>query len=166
MKSTGEVMGIDLEFGPAFLKAQYSTDFPIPTKGKVFLSVADQDKAYSVVVARRLVDCGFSFVCTEGTAAALRAACIECALVGKVHEEGEVDVTDLIGRGEIVLVINTAADKKSFRDSYDIRLAALHHNVPYFTTLAGANALSLGLRSLKRGDKFRVSSLQEYHRRR
>ncbi len=165
MKSTGEVMGIDLEFGPAFLKSQYSTDFPIPTNGKVFLSVADQDKSLAVVVARRLQECGFSFVCTEGTAAALQTAGIECTLVGKVHEEGKVDITDLIDRSEIVLVINTAADKKSFRDSYHIRLAALHHNVPYFTTLAGANALSLGLRSLKRGDKFRVSSLQEYHQR-
>jgi carbamoyl-phosphate synthase large subunit len=165
MRSTGEVMGIDLEFGPAFLKSQYSTDFPIPTSGKVFLSVADQDKSLAVVVARRLQECGFSFVCTEGTAIALQKAGIECTLVGKVHEEGKDDVTDLIGRSEIVLVINTAADKKSFRDSYDIRLAALHHNVPYFTTLAGANALSLGLRSLKRGDKFRVSSLQEYHQR-
>ncbi len=116
-------------------------------------------------MARRLKECGFSFVCTEGTAAALKNAGIECAQVGKVHEEGKVDVTDLIVCNEIVLVINTAADKKSFRDSYDIRLAALHHNVPYFTTLAGANALSLGLRSLKRGDKFRVSSLQQYHRR-
>ena len=165
MKSTGEVMGIDLEFGPAFLKSQYSTDFPIPTNGKVFLSVADQDKSLAVIVARRLQECGFSFVCTEGTAVALQTAGIECTQVGKVHEEGKVDVTDLIGQSEIVLVINTAADKKSFRDSYHIRLAALHHNVPYFTTLAGANALSLGLRSLKRGDKFRVSSLQEYHQR-
>jgi carbamoyl-phosphate synthase large subunit len=165
MRSTGEVMGIDLEFGPAFLKSQYSTDFPIPTSGKVFLSVADQDKTHAVIMARRLKECGFSFVCTEGTAIALQTAGIECTRVGKVHEEGKVDVTDLIGRSEIVLVINTAADKKSFRDSYHIRLAALHHNVPYFTTLAGANALSLGLRSLKRGDKFRVSSLQEYHQR-
>lgn len=72
-------------------------------------------------------------------------------------------MTDLIRRGEIALVVNTSADKKSFRDSYHIRLAALNHNVPYFTTLAGANALSLGLRAIHRGDTFRVKSLQEYH---
>ncbi len=164
MKSTGEVMGIDLEFGQAFLKAQYSTEFPVPTGGGVFLSVAGRDKAKAVIVARRLSQCGFSFVCTEGTAAALEASGISCSVVGKVHEEGLPDVTDLIKNNEIVLVINTSADKKSFKDSFDIRLSALNHNVPYFTTLAGANALSLGLKSVCRGDEFKVMSLQEYHR--
>jgi carbamoyl-phosphate synthase large subunit len=163
MKSTGEVMGIDSEFGPAFLKSQYSTDFPIPKGGKVFLSVAGRDKALATIVARRLSTCGFSFVCTSGTAAALEAAGVPCTVVGKVHEAAETDVIDLIRRNEIVLVINTAKDKKSFGDSYHIRLAALNHNVPYFTTLAGANALSLGLRAIHRGESFRVVSLQEYH---
>ncbi|MBI4965165.1 MAG: carbamoyl-phosphate synthase large subunit [Desulfomonile tiedjei] len=163
MKSTGEVMGIDEEFGPAFLKAQYSTEFPIPKNGKVFLSVAGRDKGMALIVARRLQECGFSFVCTEGTAASLRTGGVPCALIGKVHEDSEVDVTDLIRQNEIMLVINTAADKKSFHDSYHIRLAALHHNVPYFTTVAGANALSLGLRAIARGGGFRVMSLQEYH---
>jgi carbamoyl-phosphate synthase large subunit len=164
MKSTGEVMGIDLEFGPAFLKSQYSTDFPIPKGGKVFLSVAGRDKGLAIIVARRLHQCGFSFVCTEGTGTALEAAGIPCDVVGKVHEGANTHVIDLIRRNEIVLLINTSADKQSFRDSYHIRLAALNHNVPYFTTLAGANALSLGLRAIQRGDRFRVVSLQEYHR--
>jgi len=163
MKSTGEVMGIDVEFGPAFLKSQYSTDFPIPSGGKVFLSVAGRDKGLALVVARRLREVGFSMVCTEGTAAALRSGGVACEQVGKIHEGEGSDVIDLIRRNEIVLLINTAADKKSFHDSYRIRLAALHHGVPYFTTVAGANALSLGLRSLSRGDGFRVMSLQEYH---
>jgi carbamoyl-phosphate synthase large subunit len=163
MKSTGEVMGIDQEFGPAFLKSQYSTDFPIPKGGKVFLSVAGRDKGNAVIVARRLKECGFSFVCTEGTAAALQAGGITCEQVGKVHEDSDTHVIDLILRREIVLVINTSADKQSFRDSYRIRLAALNHNVPYFTTLAGAKALSLGLRAIHRGDTFKVMSLQEYH---
>jgi carbamoyl-phosphate synthase large subunit len=164
MKSTGEVMGIDMEFGQAFLKAQYSTDFPIPSGGRVFLSVAGRDKATAVIVARRMSQCGFTFVCTEGTAAALDAAGIPSLVVAKVHEEGQVDVIDLIKKNEIVLVVNTSADKKSFKDSLEIRLAALNRNVPYFTTLAGANALSLGLKSVCRGDEFRVMSLQEYHR--
>ncbi len=164
MKSTGEVMGIDEEFGPAFLKSQYSTDFPIPKGGKVFLSVAGRDKGYAVIVARRLQECGFSFVCTEGTANALSTAGIPCAVVGKIHEQsGDTHVIDLIVRGEISLLVNTSADKKSFRDSYRIRMAALNHNVPYVTTLAGANALSLGLRAMSRGDTFRVKPLQEYH---
>ena len=166
MKSTGEVIGIDREFGPAFLKSQYSTDFPIPSGGKVFLSVAGRDKSQAIIVARRLQECGFSFVCTEGTAGSLHAVGIACQQVSKIHEDGEVDVIDLIRRNEISLVINTAADKKSFADSLHIRLAALNHNVPFFTTLAGANALSLGLRALHRGDSFRVRSLQEYHAKR
>jgi carbamoyl-phosphate synthase large subunit len=165
MKSTGEVMGIDAEFGPAFLKSQYSTDFPIPKSGKVFLSVSDRDKRNAVIVARRLSECGFSFVCTEGTAAALGKAGIDACVVGKVHQDMNSDVIPLIRNNEIVLVINTSADKQSMRDSYHIRVAALNHNVPYFTTLAGANALSLGLRSLARGESFRVVPLQEYHNR-
>jgi len=163
MKSTGEVMGIDMEFGPAFLKSQYSTEFPIPREGTVFLSVADRDKAGAIIVARRLKECGFSFVCTEGTLEALRDEGIDSEIVGKVHEEIGVDVIDLVKAGQISLVVNTSDDKQSIRDSLSIRLAALNHNVPYFTTLAGANALSLGLRSLHRGDSFRVMSLQEYH---
>ena len=163
MKSTGEVMGIDCEFGPAFLKSQYSTDFPIPTGGKVFLSVARRDRDLAVIVARRLHEFGFSFVCTEGTAVALGNAGIPSVLVGKVHEEGESHVIPLIRRNEISLVIITSKDKQSRRDSYHIRLAALKHNVPYFTTLSGANALTLGLRARHRGDPFRVLSLQEYH---
>jgi carbamoyl-phosphate synthase large subunit len=163
MKSTGEVMGIDLEFGPAFLKSQYSTDFPIPSGGMVFLSVAHADKPNAVIVARRLKDCGFTFVCTNGTAVALEAAGVPCTRVDKVHEKRDVDVIDLIRQNKIALLINTSADKKSMQDSYRIRLAALNHNVPYFTTIAGANALSLGLRAIRRGDTFRVVSLQEYH---
>jgi len=163
MKSTGEVMGIDSEFGPAFLKSQYSTEFPIPKDGTVFLSVADRDKHAAVIVARRLKECGFSLACTKGTAAAFAEVGMACTVIGKVHEQDALDVTDLIHRGDISLVINTCADKQSIRDSVHIRLAALNHNVPYFTTLAGANALSLGLRSLQRGDRFRVLSLQEYH---
>lgn len=163
MKSTGEVMGIDREFGPAFLKSQYSTDFPIPSGGVVFLSVAHADKANAVIVARRLKECGFTFVCTNGTAVALEAAGIPCTRVDKVHEKRDIDVIDLMRQNKIALLINTSADKKSMQDSYRIRLAALNHNVPYFTTIAGANALSLGLRAIRRGDTFRVVSLQEYH---
>jgi carbamoyl-phosphate synthase large subunit len=163
MKSTGEVMGIDCEFGPAFLKSQYSTEFPIPKEGTVFLSVADRDKKSAVIVARRLRECGFTFACTDGTAAVLKEAGIESTTVGKVHEDGAIDVIDLIRRGEISLVINTSEGKKAIRDSLHIRVASLNHNVPYFTTLSGANALSLGLYALHRGDSYRVMSIQEYH---
>ena len=163
MKSTGEVMGVDKEFGLAYLKAQYGTDFPLPRGGKVFLSVAGRDKKAAVIVAKRIQDCGYSFVCTQGTADALKAAGIPSMVVSKVHEEGESDVIDLIKNNEVSLVVNTSSDKKSFQDSFAIRLAALNHNVAYFTTLAGANAFSLGLRSMCRGARFRARSLQDYH---
>ncbi|MFC1835417.1 carbamoyl-phosphate synthase large subunit [Thermodesulfobacteriota bacterium] len=166
MKSTGEVMGIDREFGPAFLKAQYSTEYPIPRPDTVFLSIAGKDKTGAVIVARRLKECGYPMACTEGTAQWLKDAGIECSIVGKVHEEGTTDVIDLMKKSEICLVINAPGSrKKSIADSYHIRVAALNHNVPYFTTLAGANAMSLGLRSLYRNDSFTVTSLQEYHSR-
>ncbi len=164
MKSTGEVMGIDEEFGLAFLKSQYSTDFPIPRNGKVFLSVADKDKKLAIIVAKRLYECGFTFVCTDGTGKALQGSGIPCDMVGKVHEDsGDTHAIDLINEGSINLVVNTSSDKQSFKDSFRIRQAALNHNVPYMTTLAGANALSLGLRAIHRGDHFRVKSLQTYH---
>ena len=165
MKSTGEVMGIDSEFGPAFLKSQYSTEYPIPTEGRVFLSMSRTDRNGGLKsLARRLTECGYDLVCTVGTAAYLGDAGIECSVVGKVHEEDSVDVIDLISKGGIALVINTpGTKKKSIADSYHIRQAALNHNVPYFTTLAGAKAFSLGLRAILRGDSFRVRSLQEYH---
>ncbi len=166
MKSTGEVMGIDCEFGPAFLKSQYSTEYPIPTEGTVFLSVGRTDRNGGLMnLARRLTACGYNLVCTVGTAAYLEEAGIECSVVGKVHEKDRVDVIDLISKGAIALVINTpGTKKKSIADSYHIRQAALNHNVPYFTTLAGAKAFSLGLLAIHRGDSFRVYSLQEYHR--
>jgi carbamoyl-phosphate synthase large subunit len=164
MKSTGEVMGIDLEFGPAFLKSQYSTEFPAPKEGTVFLSVADRDKPGAVIVGRRLVECGFSLVCTEGTARALAKAGVPSGTVGKVSEGSADNPADLIRCGKIALVINTVADKNAMGDGVHIRLAALNCGVPYFTTLAGANALSLGVRALHRGDSFRVLPLQEYHR--
>jgi carbamoyl-phosphate synthase large subunit len=164
MKSTGEVMGIDLEFGPAFLKSQYSTDFPAPSEGAVFISVSDADKPGAVIVGRRLIECGFSLVCTEGTARAFAEAGVTTEVIGKLCKGASDNPADLIRRGKFALVINTVGDKDSIRDGMQIRLAALNCGVPYFTTLAGANALSLGLRSLHRGDSFRVLPLQEYHR--
>ena len=84
--------------------------------------------------------------------------------MGKVHEPGAVNVIDLIEEGQICLVINVpGSEKQSISDSYHIRLAALNRNVPYFTTLSGAQALSLGLKALHRGDRFGVMPLQEYH---
>ncbi len=163
MKSTGEVMGVDREFGIAYLKAQYGTDFPLPKGGKVFLSVAGRDKKAAVIFAKRIQGCGYTFVATRGTAAALQEAGIPSLVVPKVHEEGEGDIIDLIKKNQISIVVNTSSDKKSMQDSFAIRQAALNQNVAYFTTLAGANAFSLGLRSLCRGERFKAMSLQEYH---
>lgn len=156
-------MGIDMEFGPAYLKSQYSTEYPIPRSGNVFLSVSGDKKKQALPIARRFKECGFSLISTAGTAEALREAGIECDTIGKVRDEGATDAVDLIKAGKIAIVINTPAGKESIRDSFKIRVAALNHNVPIMTTLAGANAFSLGLRALLRGDSFRAVSLQEYH---
>ena len=130
MKSTGEVMGMDSEFGPAFLKSQYGTEFPVPKGGKALMSIADRRQ-------RRRYHRGSSsegvwfFLCVHpGTATVLKAAGIDATLVGKVHEDGRRDITDLIRNHEISLVINTSEEKKSIRDSVHIRLAALQHNIP------------------------------------
>jgi carbamoyl-phosphate synthase large subunit len=127
--------------------------------------VSQKDRQGAIIVAKRLLECGFSLVCTDGTAARLNENGLYCEITGKVHEGDNENVIHLIKKHEIAMVINTADDKDALKDSHPIRLAALNHHVPYFTTLAGANAFSLGLIARHRGDGYRVISLQEYHNR-
>jgi carbamoyl-phosphate synthase large subunit len=162
MKSTGEVMGIDKTFGTAFAKAQIGAGMILPRSGKVFVSVRDEDKDGVLAAAEGLMRCGFSFVATRGTAAFLTARGIPCDTVRKVNE-GRPHVADLIRNGEIAMVINTPLGAQSKADSYYIRRASLVYNVPYFTTLAAARAVSLAIAALIEDD-LSVRSLQEYHR--
>jgi len=161
MKSTGEVMGIDTDFGVAFAKSQISAGTFIPSKGRVFISVMNKDKRSIVFVAKKLVDLGFELVATRGTAKVLTNNGIPVQTVFKVGE-GRPDIVDRMKNGEIQLVINTPSGKKPKVDEVAIRSQAVAHNIPIITTLSGAEAVVNGIESLlKKG--MSVQSLQEYH---
>jgi carbamoyl-phosphate synthase large subunit len=164
MKSTGEVMGIDLTFGRAFAKSQLSVGpaGSLPTKGTVFISVKDKDKPAAMQLAKALHELGFKLLATRGTAEAIRSSSIPVEVVLKVHE-GQPHVVDYIKNGDVQLLINTTMGKHTIRDSYDIRRAALVYNIPYCTTIPGAFAATHGIKALLDGP-LAVNSLQEYHR--
>ncbi|MGH7832936.1 MAG: carbamoyl-phosphate synthase large subunit, partial [Candidatus Binatia bacterium] len=163
MKSTGEVMGMDASFGIAFAKAQLAAGMRLPTTGKVFISVRDEDKERIALVARRLHRLGFQIVATRGTAAYFEKRGIPTERINKV-QEGSPDAAEAIQNGEIAMVINTPQDAYSQADSYLLRRNALDYQVAYFTTIAGAEAAAEGIAFLKERD-FDVQPLQEYHAR-
>ena len=160
MKSTGEVMGLDLSFERAFLKAQLGAGVKLPESGTAFLSVKNSDKQAAVTLARRLVEMGFRVLATRGTAARLREAGIECAQVNKVLE-GRPHCVDSIKSGDVQLVINTAQGGQSLSDSFDIRRGALTHGIPHYTTVAGARAAVHAIAALRAGT-LDVAPLQSY----
>jgi carbamoyl-phosphate synthase large subunit len=160
MKSTGEVMGIDSDFGMAFAKSQIGAGVNIPLKGKVFISVMNKDKRSIVFLAKKLVDLGFEVVATKGTAKVLANNGIPVQTVFKVGE-GRPNIVDQIKNGEIHLVINTPSGKKPKADEVAIRSQSVAHNIPIITTLSGAEAVVNAIESLKRG--MSVKSIQEYH---
>jgi carbamoyl-phosphate synthase large subunit len=161
MKSTGEVMGIDSDFGMAFAKSQIGAGVNIPLKGKVFISVMNKHKRSIVFLAKKLVDLGFEIVATKGTAKVLANNGITVQTVFKVGE-GRPDIVDQIKNGEIHLVINTPSGKKPKADEVAIRSQSVAHNIPCVTTLSGTEAVVNAIESLKRG--MSVKSIQEYHR--
>jgi carbamoyl-phosphate synthase large subunit len=161
MKSTGEVMGIDDSFGVAFAKAQLAAGTLLPRSGRVFLSVQDADKKALLPVARRLAACGFHLVATRGTAAFLAAQRVPVEEIHKV-QEGSPHIVDALRAGQIVMVVNTPLGSGAHQDSFPIRRHALEYHVPYFTTVAGAEAAAEGIEYLQRED-LGVLSLQEYH---
>jgi len=160
MKSTGEVMGIDKNFGKAFAKAQIAAGTKLPLKGKVFISVRDEDKRDIVPVAKQLKDRGFEIVATSGTAKYLKENDIDAEFVYKVGE-GRPHIVDRIKSGDIAMVINTSFGAKTVADSYSIRRSALVYNVPYFTTASGAKAAAQGIISLIK-EGLQVRPIQEY----
>jgi carbamoyl-phosphate synthase large subunit len=160
MKSTGEVMGIDRDFGMAFAKSQFGAGVNIPLRGKVFISVMNKDKRSIVFLAKKLVDLGFEVVATKGTAKVLTNNGISVQTVFKVGE-GRPNIVDQIKNGEIHLVINTPSGKKPKADEIAIRSQSVAHNIPIITTLSGAEAVVNAIESLKRG--MSVKSIQEYH---
>jgi carbamoyl-phosphate synthase large subunit len=162
MKSTGEVMGIDTSFDIAFAKSQIAAGNLLPGKGKAFISVRDEDKNSIIDVAKNLVHAGFSLIATVGTANFLRENGIFSEEVFKINE-GRPHVADLIMNKEIAAVINTPLGAKSKADSFYIRRTALNYGIPYFTTVAAAKAAAMALNRMNK-EKFRVMSLQEFHR--
>ena len=161
MRSTGEVMGIDYNFGMAFYKAQLAAGTRIPLFGNVFMSLKDQDKPDSLEIAKGLVAMGYKLLGTGGTCNYLNENNIECDLVNKVKET-RPNIVDRIKNGDVDIVINTTIGKESIADSYPIRRTALEHDVPYFTTIAAARALVKGLESLKQKEPG-VKALQDYY---
>jgi carbamoyl-phosphate synthase large subunit len=160
MKSTGEVMGVGKTFGEAFVKSQLGAGTHLPKSGKVFISVKNNDKARAVEVARGLAALGFELIATKGTAAAINAAGIACAVVNKVTE-GRPHIVDMIKNNEIALVINTVEERRNaITDSRQIRTSALLARVTTFTTIFGAEAAVEGMRHM---DELDVISIQEMH---
>ncbi|MBL0716004.1 MAG: carbamoyl-phosphate synthase large subunit [Desulfosarcina sp.] len=161
MKSTGEVMGIDTDFGSAFAKAQLGARQRLPLKGTVFISVQDRDKSAVADLAQRFVELGFDIVSTRGTTDFLNTRGIPTRFVYKVST-GRPHVVDAIKNREIQMMVNTGSGDETRRDGYEIRRAALKFNLPYATTVAGAKAMCEGVAALK-GKRLEVMSLQEYH---
>ena len=160
MKSTGEVMGLDVSFERAFLKSQLGAGVKLPESGTAFISVKESDKGAAVTLARRLAEMGFRVVATRGTAARIRDAGFACDVVNKVLE-GRPHCVDAIKSGDIQLVINTTGGGQSVSDSFDIRRSALTQGVPHYTTLAGARAAVHAIAALRAGT-LDVAPLQAY----
>jgi carbamoyl-phosphate synthase large subunit len=161
MKSTGEVMGIDVDLGLAYAKSQMAAPPPLPKSGKVFISVKDTDKEAVIPVAREFVKLGFEIISTSGTAGALSKAKIKVTKVFKIHE-GRPNVLDRIKNGDINFIINTPSGKIPREHEVVIRNAALAAKIPIMTTVRAALASANGIRSLQKR-KVQVRSLQEYH---
>ncbi|MEV8442974.1 carbamoyl phosphate synthase large subunit, partial [Actinosynnema sp. NPDC051121] len=152
MKSTGEVMGIDVSFGMAYAKSQTASYGSLPTSGRVFVSVANRDKRAMIFPVKRLADLGFEVLATAGTAEVLRRNGIPCTIVRK-HFEGADNIVDAILAGTVDMIINTPYGNNGPRiDGYEIRTAAVAKDIPCVTTIQGAAAAVHGIEAAIRGD--------------
>jgi carbamoyl-phosphate synthase large subunit len=159
MKSTGEVMGVGETFGEAFIKSQVAAGVKLPKGGRAFVSVRDGDKLTAVLIARDLMQLGFSVFATRGTADVLKAHGLEVTVVNKVAE-GRPHVVDMIKNSDISLIVNTVEDTRTaISDSRSIRTTALAQRVTYFTTIAGARAACTGMKALAALEPYRLQDL-------
>lgn len=161
MRSTGEVMGIDKEFGRAFIKAQQGAGVHLPSCGRVFVSVRDDHKEAALPIARTLFEKGFEIIATRGTAKYLKENGVSVTFVNKVGE-GRPDIVDRLKSSEIEMVINTTIGKESIAASFSIRRTALLGSIPYFTTISGARAAVAGIVAAKE-EGLGIKTIQEYH---
>jgi len=162
MKSTGEVMGIDKDFAHAYIKSQIAAGQNLPKKGNVFISVRDKDKRAIVFVAKQLQGLGFCIYSTSGTAVTLEKNGITVKVLPRISE-GRPNVLDLMKDGKIQLVINTPSGRIPRQDEIKIRSHVIRYNIPYTTTISGAQATVNGIETMIKKD-LRVTSLQEYHK--
>ncbi len=161
MRSTGEAMGIDQDFGRAFAKAQLSANQKMPLAGTVFISMSDRDKQAIIPVAQDLIALGFKLIATSGTRQVLQEAGLEVELVFKLHE-GRPHVLDWIKNERINLILNTPFGEEAQVDGRLIRRSALTYKIPMVTTIAGAKATAAAIRALQ-SDPLDVKSIQDYH---
>lgn len=162
MKSTGEVMGIDRDFGRAFAKAQIAANNSFPSSGTIFVSVKNQDKRQIVFICKRLQDLGFSLIATEGTAKALSKNGVKVRQIKKISQ-GSSEILDMIAKKQIGLIINTPSGKDPRADDVKIRSIACRFGVPTITTLSGAMASVTGIEAIVK-ESLDVKSLQGYHK--
>lgn len=163
MKSTGEVMGVDYDFGRAYYKAELAADNVLPLTGKVFLSIRNADKTKLVDVARKLQAAGLELMGTEGTVNYLAQHGVFMDVVKKVRD-GSPNVIDMMRRDEVDLIINTPTSKQSRRDGSKIRRAAVDFKVPYITTMQAAIAAADAIETMKKGQGLTIKSINEYHK--
>jgi carbamoyl-phosphate synthase large subunit len=161
MRSTGEVMGIDQDFGLAFIKSQLAAGQLLPRSGTVFVSVKNRDKRAVILVAQRLEELGFALVATQGTVKALQRYGVRAELIKKIHE-GRPNVLDLLKSGQIQLIVNTPSGRLPRADEILIRSAAAQLGVPCITTIAGAQASVNGIAALLK-QQLCVTPIQRYH---
>lgn len=160
MRSTGEVMGIDTDFGKSFAKAELAASQHLPMRGTVFVSMNDRDKTAAIPVVKDLIDLGLKVVATAGTRQVLRDHGLEVDLVFKLHE-GRPHVLDWIKNEQIQLIVNTPLGETAQEDDRQIRRAALAYKIPIVTTIAGAKATAAAIRSLQ-SQPLEVKAIQEY----
>jgi carbamoyl-phosphate synthase large subunit len=162
MRSTGEVMGIDKDFGSAYLKSQIAAYQFLPKTGSVFISVKDRDKAKIVPIAKELKKLGFNLFATDGTARALQEKGIESKIMPKVSE-GRPNILDYLKNKEMHLIINTPSGRLPRQDEIVIRSTAILYNIPVITTIAGAIASVQAIEDMHI-EEMSVKSIQEYHK--
>ena len=161
MKSTGEVMGIDIDFGSAYAKAQFGAGNQLPKSGVVFISVKDSDKNAVLPAARQFQKLGFTIIATQGTCAFFKTNGLESNMINKVSL-GRPHIIDAVKNGKIQIIINTGAGGTTKRDGYEIRRSAIKFNIPYTTTISGAMAMCNGITAIIK-NRLKVKTIQEYN---
>ncbi|NJN01496.1 MAG: carbamoyl-phosphate synthase large subunit [Leptolyngbyaceae cyanobacterium RM1_1_2] len=160
MRSTGEVMGIDVDFGRAFAKAELAANQRLPLTGTVFISMNDRDKQAVIPAAKAFAEMGFKIVATAGTQQALQAEGLDVELILKVHE-GRPHILDAMKNSQIQLILNTPVGEEAQEDDRSIRRTALAYKIPIITTIAGAKATAAAIQSLQK-ETLDVKALQDY----